>query len=107
MSIEQMERRFSVHAPTKMVSGDIRQTIASLKDRPLCFVHYDMGFQRPIVDVVAENLVEGGILLLDNYGHLAGRPGQFDDYFERRGLHVARVPYNEHAIVFRNLPTGR
>jgi len=102
MCADQLERQFSFFPTTRFIAGDIRQTITELEGRRLSFVHYDMGYQKPIVDVVAAGLVDGGILLLDNYGHLAGRPGMFDDYFGRLGLHVARVPYTEQAIVFRN-----
>ena len=102
MCADEMDRTFARFSGVQMVAGDIRESISSLSDRPLCFVHYDMGFQKSIVDVIAANLVPGGIILLDNYGHLAGRPGQFDSYFAERGLHVTRVPYTEQAIVFNN-----
>ena len=102
MCADELRRTFARFDGVHLVAGDIRWTITSLADRPLAFVHYDMGFQRPIIEVVAANLVPGGIILLDNYGHLAGRPGQFDAYFAERGLHVTRVPYTEQAIVFNN-----
>ena len=101
MCQDQLHRQFGFYPQTKFVSGDIRSTVAQLQGRPLCFVHYDMGYQETIMDVVVENLSDGGIILLDNYGHLAGRPGLFDQHLSRSGLHAVRVPYTEQALVFK------
>ncbi len=106
MCEDQLHRQFEFYPHTKFVVGDIRRTVADLDGQPLSFVHYDMGYQPTIVDVVVDNLSPGGMVLLDNYGHLAGRPGMFDEHFSRAGLHVTRVPYTEQALVFNSVRPG-
>ncbi len=103
MCIDELERNFSFYHKTEFLVGDIRETVKALSGNKFCFVHYDMGYQRPILDSIVPGLVPGGIILLDNYGHLASKPALFDQYFEQNyGLHICRVPYSQQALLINS-----
>jgi len=102
MCKNELEKLFDFYPGVDIISGDIRKTIQTLKGKSFSFVHYDMGYQKPILDVVVDQLSPGGIMLLDNYGHVAANPVQFDEYMKSKGLYCARVPYSAQCIVFKN-----
>lgn len=105
MCIDELERNFSFYRNTEFLVGDIRETVKKLSGGKFCFVHYDMGYQRPILDAIVPGLSPGGIILLDNYGHLAAKPALFDQYFEQNyGLHICRVPYTQQALLINSQP---
>jgi hypothetical protein len=101
MCLEEIKRRMSFYPYIEFVDGDLRETIQSVEKHTFCFIHYDMGFQQKILDIIFDRLQVGGILLLDNYGHIRANPGLFDDFFRVKGTYVARVPFSEQGWVIK------
>jgi len=80
---------------------DDEKLLSELYQKPLCFVHYDLGFHRDALKFVWERLQPGSPIVLDNYGHLAINPWDLDDFFAARGAHVIRNPWSEQGVVFK------
>ena len=102
MCKDEVSKLFEFYPNHSVISGDIRKTIKTLKGKAFSFIHYDMGYQKPILDVVVDQLSPGGIMLLDNYGHVAANPIQFDQYMKSKGLFCSRIPYSAQCVVFKN-----
>jgi predicted O-methyltransferase YrrM len=92
--------RAEIHAgnvdlkPEPMLSGD------------WCFVHYDAGFAAERLANCFDRLQVGGIIVLDNYGHIKGNPSRFDRWFENRGHVVSSPPGSEQGWVLKHRGTA-
>lgn len=103
MCNDEIDRAMAFYPKAKRVEGLINDPsiLAVLKDRKVCFGHYDVGWDDAAVNALWEALTPGGILLLDNYGHLASATWRFDAYFEKRGEAIIRLPWSEQGLVFK------
>lgn len=101
MCLDEIEARFSFYEGTNFYRGYADQHMGRLADRQFCFVHIDLGYIPEVVDFFWSRLSEGGIMLLDNYGHVRSWPTEFDRFFKERGFSVVRVPFSYQAFVIK------
>lgn len=103
MCNDEISRRMAFYPPAQMLIGlvDDPALLARIGDRPLSFAHFDLGFIPKALEFLWDRLQPGSFLLLDNYGHLAGDPWAYDEFFAARGRHVVRFPWSEQGLVVR------
>lgn len=105
MCTDEIRRRMAgVYPRTEIVVGlvDDEQCLASIRGKPICFAHVDLGHQPVALECLWDNLSPGAPLLLDNYGHLLAPPWAFDRFCEARGTRVIRLPWSEQGLVFKS-----
>lgn len=90
VSEEQMVRDLAFYPNVTCHFGPAISALKSLEPKDLCFCFIDFGFNNSVMETCYDMVVPGGILLLDNYGHVGGHPDQFDAFFEARGTRVVR-----------------
>jgi hypothetical protein len=100
---DEINRRLAFYPRTTMLEGlcDDEQLLSQIRGRPMCFVHYDLGFHERCLEVLWDCLTPGSPMVLDNYGHLAIDPWDLDDFFADRGVHVVRNAWSEQGFVFK------
>jgi predicted O-methyltransferase YrrM len=103
MCNDQIKRQLSFYPKAQLMMGlvDDEIILSQLRGKPLCFVHFDLGFIPKALEFVWDHLQPGSFLLLDNYGHIAGEPWLYDEFFSVRGRHVVRFPWSEQGLVVR------
>ena len=103
MCNDQIQRQLAFYPKAQLIMGliDDEQILVRLRGKPLCFVHYDLGFNARALSYAWDHLSPGCYLLLDNYGHLAGDPWLYDDFFATRNRHVTRFPWSEQGLVVK------
>ncbi|WP_458425020.1 TylF/MycF/NovP-related O-methyltransferase [Methylorubrum extorquens] len=102
MCKDQISRQLSFYPHFKLLEGLVDDpALLEQVEGPFCFAHYDLGFIPKGVEFIWDRLQPGCPLVLDNYGHLAVNPWEFDDFFSARGAHVIRLPWSEQGIVFK------
>ena len=103
MCKDEIKRRLSFYPRCHLLEGlvDDEDLLRAVRGKPLCFVHYDLGFHRSALEFAWEHLQPGSPMVLDNYGHLAINPWDLDDFFSDRGAHVTRNPWSEQGVVFK------
>lgn len=103
MCTDEIARRHAFYPPAHLMVGlvDDERLLSQIRGKPLCFAHYDLGFHLGALTFLWEHLQPGAPLVLDNYGHLAGEPWLYDQFFAERGTRVVRLPWSEQGLVFR------
>ncbi|MEI2384660.1 TylF/MycF/NovP-related O-methyltransferase [Breoghania sp. JC706] len=99
MCIDEIEKRLGFYSGGfKLYRGMIEKTLSSCTAKKLCFLHLDMGYREEILDWAIRLMSEGGVIQLDNYGHVASWSAKFDMYFERKGIRLIRMPFSYQAF---------
>ena len=83
----------------ELIEGDIMQTLPTyIDDNPelkLSLIHIDVDVYEPsklILELLWENLESGGVLMLDDYGTVAGETKAVDEFFNGKAQ-VNNLPY--------------
>jgi len=83
----------------ELIEGDIMQTLPMyIDDNPelkLSLIHIDVDVYEPsklILELLWENLESGGVLMLDDYGTVAGETKAVDEFFNGKAQ-VNNLPY--------------
>lgn len=80
-----------------LVEGKVEDILPAWQGHPLCYLrlgtdYYDSTFME--LDQLYPRLTQGGVLIIDDYGHFGGVRNATDDYFRtRRGPLLQRVDY--------------
>jgi hypothetical protein len=103
MCDDQIKRQLSFYPHARQIVGlvDDENVLGRLQGGSLCFVHYDLGFNLKALEYVWTHLNTGCYVLLDNYGHVAGEPWLYDEFFANKGRHVVRFPWSEQGLVVK------
>jgi len=101
MCLDEMKGTFEFYKKTIIHQGNVDENPEFLKGK-FCFIHYDMGFNEKRLSICYESLCVGGIMLFDNYGHIAGKPYKFDQWFKDRGHQVAMAPHSEQGWLIKH-----
>jgi hypothetical protein len=103
MCNDEIARWMSFYDRTYMIEGLLHdpQVLSKLDGRKICFAHYDVGWDDTAVPAIWKAINTGGILLLDNYGHLSGQTWRFDQFFAEKGEVVIRFPWSEQGLVMK------
>ncbi|MEM1416754.1 MAG: TylF/MycF/NovP-related O-methyltransferase [Myxococcota bacterium] len=82
-----------------LVPGDINETVpdvaASRPELRIALLHVDVDVYVPtktILEHLYPRLVPGGLLVLDDYGKVAGETRAVDEYFAARGARLEKLP---------------
>ena len=85
----------------RFVAGDITITLPQfLEEHPhkrAAMIHIDVDVYEPsrvILDKMYKRLVPGGLIVLDDYGTVAGETKAVDAFIKEHGLQVEKLPLN-------------
>jgi predicted O-methyltransferase YrrM len=101
MCLDEIRARFSFYDQVHFYRGFAEQHMDKLADRDFCFVHVDLGFIPTVLDFFWSRLKAGGIMALDNYGHIRSWPTEFDRFFAERAHSIIRMPFSYQAFVVK------
>ena len=103
MCSDEIRRRMSFYEPVEMIQAlvDDPSALAKIADRQICFAHMDLGPISGALQFLWERLTPGAPLLLDNYGHLAAPPWEFERVIEAKGGRIIRFPWSEQGLVIK------
>ena len=83
-----------------LISGDIRKTLPDyLKNNPqkrFSLVHIDVDVYEPtacILENTWDKIVEGEVLILDDYGAVEGETKAVDDFILNKNILIQKLPY--------------
>src|SRR5256714_7035245 len=102
MCLDEVRHWFSFYPGTEIHSGNVDLRPEPILTHEWSFIHYDAGFSASRLARCFDQLQDGGIMVLDNYGHIAANPGQFDRWFEARGHVVSSPPDSEQGWVLKH-----
>jgi predicted O-methyltransferase YrrM len=102
MCLDEIRHWFSFYPGAEIHSGNVDLRPAPLVAHEWCFIHYDAGFSAERLARCFDQLQVGGIIVLDNYGHIAANPGRFQRWFEARGHAVSSPPDSEQGWVLKH-----
>ena len=84
----------------ELVAGDVLQTLPRyLELHPelrIAYLHLDMDVKEPTalaLDLLYERVVPGGLIVLDDYGTVAGETEAVDEFIALRGLRLDKLPH--------------
>lgn len=96
----------------ELVKGDVSETIpryvAEHPELRIALLHIDVDVYRPTRDILAhlyDRVVPRGVVMLDDYGIVAGETRAIDEFVAERGLHVEKLPL-AHRPAFVRKPDG-
>ncbi len=107
MCLDEIRHWLSFYPSTEIHAGDVDRHPDPIASRQWCFIHYDAGFEPRRLAACFDQLQIGGIIVLDNYGHIAHNPGRFDHWFASRGHSVSLLPGTEQGWVLKHASDGR
>lgn len=91
--------RHKQFADIELVAGDIVVTVPRYVDEhpelKIALLHLDVDVYRPtqvVLERLYDRLVSGGLLVLDDYGTVAGETRAVDEFFRDRGATVRKLP---------------
>jgi predicted O-methyltransferase YrrM len=102
MCEDEIRHWFSFYPRVEIHAGNVDARPQPILSGDWCFIHYDAGFGSERLARCFDRLQVGGIMVLDNYGHIAGNPGRFDDWFQSRGHVVSSPPGSEQGWVLKH-----
>ena len=102
MCLDEIQEWFSFYPQAEIHSGNVDQHPEPMTEGTWCFIHYDAGFNPNRLARSFGRLQPGGIMILDNYGHVAANPGKFDNWFAKRNHEVSTTPQSEQGWVFKH-----
>lgn len=80
-------------------AGDVAETIPAYLERHpelrIALLHLDMDTYAPTraaLDLLFDRVVEGGLVVLDDYGTVAGATRAVDEFLEGTGLRIEKLP---------------
>ncbi|MDJ0929554.1 class I SAM-dependent methyltransferase [Breoghania sp.] len=92
MCLDEIKKRLAFcDGECRLYQGMVEKTLQECEPDRLCFLHLDMGYRKEILDWAVERMRGGGVILLDNYGHVASWTAKFDRYFESVGTRLIRI----------------
>jgi hypothetical protein len=77
----------------RLIRGDVRQTLSYSQTGPIALLRLDTSCYDSIRAEMVElypRVVEGGVVLIDNYGHWAGARRAVDEYFSEQKARLKR-----------------
>lgn len=83
-----------------LVAGNVMQTLPQyLAEHPetrIAYLHLDMDVKEPTelaLELLYERVVPGGLIVLDDYGTVAGETDAVDAFVKARGLRLEKLPH--------------
>jgi len=101
ISIEEMQNvlKHKAFANVELVQGDICETIPNyLSERPelkISLLHIDVDVYKPSVTILNnlyDKVVNGGLIVFDDYGTVAGETQAADEYFHGKDVCFEKLP---------------
>src|SRR5206468_4389159 len=101
ISVDDLRRALALKSLTnvELVQGNVIETIpVYLQEHPqlkIALLHIDVDVYRPSVSVLehlAPRVVHGGLIVLDDYGTVAGETRAVDEYFAGRDVRIEKLP---------------
>jgi hypothetical protein len=93
-------RHKGIASHVELVKGDIRKTVpAYLKTHPalkISLLNLDVDIYEPskiILEYLYPRIVKGGVILLDDYGVVAGETKAVDEYFRDSSVKIRKFPF--------------
>lgn len=84
----------------ELIAGDITQTVpAYVADHPelkVALLNLDTDIYEPALTILEHlypRVVEGGVIILDDYGTFPGETKAIDEYFKGQGVRIQKFPY--------------
>jgi len=103
ISVEQLKSILvakGIEKNTELVAGDICKTIPEyVKNNPhlkISLLNLDVDIYEPAVAILEHlypRIVNGGILVLDDYGTFPGETKAVDDYFKGKNVKIKKFPF--------------
>lgn len=83
----------------ELIKGDILETVprfaTNFPERRIALLHIDVDVYTPslvILNELYERVVEGGLIILDDYGTVAGETLAVDEFFKDKGQKIGKLP---------------
>jgi hypothetical protein len=102
MCEDEIRHWFTFYPRAEIHAGNVDERPEPILSGEWCFVHYDAGFGSRRLEHCFDRLQVGGIMVLDNYGHIGGNPGRFDRWFAARDHVVSSPPGSEQGWVLKH-----
>jgi len=103
ISVQQMMDvlgRKGISQNVELVEGDITQTVPQYlslhPELKISLLNLDTDIYEPATVILSHfwpRLVQGGVLLLDDYGTFPGETKAVDEYFQGQGLEIRKFPF--------------
>tara|TARA_R110002073_G_scaffold72537_1_gene177597 strand:- start:623596 stop:624267 length:672 start_codon:yes stop_codon:yes gene_type:complete len=84
----------------ELIEGDIKNTIPDfIKNNPslkIAMLHIDVDVYEPtkiILESLWDKVVKGGVLMLDDYGTVAGETNAVDEFFKNKKIKIKKPKY--------------
>jgi O-methyltransferase len=102
MCLDEVKSHLAIYPRATIRQGNIDDHPEWIVNGRYCFVHYDFDFNVQWLDWIWPTIVPGGMLVLDNYGHVPGLSALFDAWFAARGHRVAVSGHNVQGWVIKH-----
>lgn len=97
-------------ANIQLIKGDIAETVpAAIAANPalkIALLHIDVDVYEPTVTALTflfDRVVSGGLVVLDDYGTVAGETRGVDEFFREKGVRIEKLPI-AHIPAFIRIP---
>ncbi len=84
----------------ELIEGDIHKTLPEFiktnPDMKIALLHIDVDVYEPsklILELLWDNIVPGGILMLDDYNTVEGETKAVDEFFQGQDIEILKMPY--------------
>ena len=99
--IEELEKVFTHKGfeNYELIQGDVEQTIptyvANHPELKISLLHIDVDVYKPSITILNhlfDRVVVGGLIVLDDYGTVAGETKAIDEFFARKSVTIEKLP---------------
>jgi hypothetical protein len=109
ISIDELEKVFKYKnlKNIELVKGDILKTAPKyINDNPqlkISLLHIDVDIYEPskiILETMYDSVVEGGVIVLDDYGTFPGETKAVDDFFRGKSVEINKFSFSQSTPVY-------
>jgi O-methyltransferase len=93
----------------RLVEGDVRETLPGEAPEQIALLRLDTDFYdstRHELETLYPRLVDGGVLLIDDYGHYRGSRKAVDEFFRDKRIFLQRLDFSARMGVKQSAPTA-
>ncbi|MHA3914756.1 hypothetical protein [Halovulum sp. GXIMD14793] len=101
MCDDEIKRRLAKEGEFQFVEGDMNKRIAEFGEEKFCFIHYDLGYHPNVLRFLLHKLVDGRVVVFDNYGFATASPALYQTFFKGYDQAVMSVPFSEQGVLIK------
>jgi len=109
---EQVLRRFAAYDNVHVIKGIVPEVLAEGMPEQIAFLHLDLNAakaERAAIELLGPRVVDGGIVLMDDYGRIEHRQlcETLDAWWRDHDHRVLELPTGQGMVIRRTRPDGR